>query len=145
MINIPVDSYPCSDIDVPIPDEKFGTLIFRTTWTIGQLPTWTLDILDENENNIIVGMNVLPGADNIIKGQASTLDEFRLIVRIPDDLNPTALEIMGRELWPVLLERGDRNPVYRGDPLMENIAPLAPYWARYHDRAAEQVTEDADY
>jgi hypothetical protein len=128
MIAIPVDSYPCSSSDLIVPDERFGALVFRTTWTDGQIPTWTLDILKENGEYVLMGLNVLPGADNIIKGQASLLDTLKMIVLIQADLDPRQQEIMGRELFPLILELSDRNPVARGDPLLENIVPLPVYW-----------------
>jgi hypothetical protein len=88
-----------------------------------------MDIADEAGNPVLSGINVVPGADNVIKGQASLLADFRLIVQMQPDLNPGALDIMGRELFPSLLVQGENNPVGHGDPLMENIVPLDPVWA----------------
>jgi hypothetical protein len=145
MINLPVDNYPCSDADVIVPDEEYGVLNVTTSWTDGQVPTWTMDIADEAGNPVLSGINVVPGADNVIKGNASVLGDFRMIVEMQPDLNPGALEIMGRELFPSLLVSGDENPVGHGDPLMENIVPLDPVWGGSMRRRAKLNGESALY
>jgi hypothetical protein len=140
MISLPVDNYPCSDADVMVPDEEYGVLNVTTTWTDGQVPTWTMDIADEAGNPVLSGINVVPGADNVIKGNASVLGDFRMIVEMQPDLNPGALEIMGRELFPSLLVSGDENPVGHGDPLMENIVPLDTVWGGSMSRSSNVQT-----
>lgn len=93
------------------------TLVLRTYWTTGQKPTWTMDISDFDGNQLINGINLVPGAENVLKGQGDILNGFQMFLyqTAPDYTSDNAL---GTTLFCWIFSPDEEHFSFIGDPLI---------------------------
>ena len=93
-------------------------LTFRTYYSSGQQDLWLLDIYDYDGNPLIVGIAILPGSDNVIKGHGDTLNGFQLYVLNMDTLPVGDVKALGESLHLIAYAPGEENAYQNGDPLL---------------------------
>lgn len=89
----------------------------RTYYSDGQTPMWLLDIMDAEQNPLIMGLKLVPGSENIIKGHGDKMEGYQLYVYL-DYGSPGDTEALGDTLRLVLYYPGEENLFDVGDPLM---------------------------
>lgn len=115
MIVVPLTSDGARRVTIEIGGRR---ILFRTYFTDGQEKQWLLDLYDNNdEQPLITGLALVPGADNIIKGHGDVLEGFQLYVLAWDD-NPTDEEALGETVQLIMYAPGEPNVFIPGDPLM---------------------------
>ena len=92
-------------------------ITFRTYFSDGQENQWLLDLYDEDDTPLIVGISLQPGSNNVIKGQGDILYGFQLYVLAMDD-DPTAPNAPGNTLFLLMYAPGEENLYSPGDPLL---------------------------
>lgn len=99
----------------------------RTYYIDGQDSAWLLDIADSAEQPLITGLKLVPGSENILKGQGDKMEGYQLFVYLASG-EPGALEAPGNTLRLLLYNPGEENWFSVGDPLLNteyNKSPLA--------------------
>lgn len=89
----------------------------RTYYSDGQTPMWLLDIMDAEQNPLIMGLKLVPGSENIIKGHGDKMAGYQLYVYLEHG-EPGAVEALGDTLFLVLYYPGEENLFSVGDPLL---------------------------
>ena len=56
------------------------TYNFRSYYVLGQKKKWLLDIRDANDEPLVLGMPIIPGAINAVKGYGNILDGVNALV-----------------------------------------------------------------
>ena len=92
--------------------------VFRTYWTTGQESIWLLDIFDINEEPLMVGLAILPGSDNILKGHGDTMKGYQLFVLAMDN-KPGDPEALSNTVLLIMYSPGEENWFMPGDPLID--------------------------
>lgn len=90
---------------------------FRTYYTVGEEPLWLLDIYDAAGNVLLTGLSLVPGSDNILKGQGDKLEGYQLYVLLTED-NAGDMDALGKYLQLILYNPGEENLYITPDPLM---------------------------
>jgi len=71
MIKLPVDNTPCKSFSV---NTDVGVFRFRTYWN-NLLSTWFIDIIGTDNQNVVSGIALLTGINNLVAGTG--LDELK--------------------------------------------------------------------
>ena len=92
-------------------------ILFRTYYSAGQEGQWLLDLYDTDNTPLITGIALVPGSDNVIKGQGDILNGYQLYVLTFTEYykRPDAL---GNSLILLMYAPGEENLYQTGDPLM---------------------------
>lgn len=94
------------------------TYNFRTYYVTGFKNFWLMDIFDENNRPLEVGIKIVPGSTNVVKGQGSVFyGEQALVSLVSGDVNGE--ESLGEGvpgLWVTWFLPGEQNFVVNGDP-----------------------------
>lgn len=98
-------------------DTGADLLSLRTYYSDGEQSYWLLDIHDINENPLITGIALVPGADNILKSQGDILEGYQLYIRLSEN-KASDLDALGKYLHLILYLPGEENPHKSDDPLM---------------------------
>lgn len=114
MLLLPVDSTGARVITV---NTGYDILSFRTYYMAGEEPLWLCDIYDAAGNELITGLALVPGSDNILKGQGDKLEKYQLYVLLTDN-QPGDLDALGKYLQLILYLPGEVNDNIPGDPLL---------------------------
>ncbi len=115
-------------VEIPLSPagERFVTVnvgpeifIFRTYYTYGADSHWLLDIRNSQNQPLISGINLVRGADNLLKGRGDTLEGYQLYLVVhrgsEKDLNAP-----GNTMALIWFNPGEVNPFLPQDP-METI------------------------
>ena len=115
-------------VEIPLSPagERFVTVnvgpeifIFRTYCTYGADSHWLLDIRNSQNQPLISGINLVRGADNLLKGRGDTLEGYQLYLVVhrgsEKDLNAP-----GNTMALIWFNPGEVNPFLPQDP-METI------------------------
>ena len=116
MIELPVNSAGARRVRVNT-GAGGGVFTFRTHYSYGQNQMWLLDIIDAGGNLLAGSLPLVPGSDNILKGQGDVLEGYQLYVFLEegrDGGNPEALGVTLRLVW---YNPGEENLYQTGDPL----------------------------
>lgn len=111
---IPVNNDGARRVTVEISEQR---LTFRTYFSTGQANMWLLDIYDNDAAPLIVGINLVPGSDNVLKGHGDVLNGFQLYVLTFDD-HYTAPTALGTTVGLIMYAPGEENLFSPGDPLL---------------------------
>lgn len=112
-------------IQVDLPSVQ---LKLRTYYSVGQQPMWLLDLLDGNDAPLITGIALVPGSDNVIKGQGDILYGHQLYVLTltEEEISYTDPGALGNTLVLLLYLPGEENLYKVGDPLL-TLPPIEFY------------------
>lgn len=94
-----------------------ATLVLRTYWTTGQTPTWTMDISDFDGINLINGINLVTGAENVLKGQGDILNGWQMYL-YQTAADYTSSNALGNTLFCWIYSPGEEHFSLVGDPLI---------------------------
>ena len=90
---------------------------FRTYYSVGQENYWLLDVFNENGDNLITGLALVPGSDNLLKGQGDAMEGYQLYALLLDN-NAGDLNALGNGLQLIFYFPGEENLYRTGDPLL---------------------------
>ena len=112
-VTIPVTAAGSRRVRVAIGPKFFE---FHTYYVSGQSRHWLLDIHDDSGNPLIVGINLVPGVDNLLKGRGNVLrgHQLHVLAKKGTETNPEALGNTMTLLWFL---PGEENPFTPGDPM----------------------------
>lgn len=113
-VAIPVTNDGARRVTVELAGQR---LTFRTYFSTGQKSMWLLDVYNDENVQLIAGINLVPGSDNVLKGHGDTLDGYQLYVLTMDENYnlPTAL---GSTVILMMYVPGEENLYSTGDPLL---------------------------
>lgn len=92
-------------------------LSFKSYFTAGQKNNWLLDIRDGNLNPLLSGVTLVPGSDNVLKGQGDNLAGYQLYVHLDEQADPGDPNGLGLYLRLVLYNPEEENLYKNGDPI----------------------------
>ena len=115
-VEIPVTPAGDRAVTVNVGPDVF---MFRTYFVSGQDDHWLLDIRDGQGRELISGINLAPGIDNLLKGRGDALDGYQLVVLAGTGTEKN-MDAPGTTMFLVWFNPGEKNPFVTLDP-METI------------------------
>ena len=111
---IPFTSEGSRTIDVALGNNMFRMRTYYLPYT----KTWLMDIMDQEDNPIVMGISLNVGVDNLVKGKAKIFQNqtIRCIkVAGSDDSLPDSL---GKNLFVVYYPEGETPPILWEDKML---------------------------
>lgn len=104
-----------------VEDTGGGVFRFRTYFVSGEMDGWYLDIRTATGDPLLLGIRIVPGCPNLLKGQGDTFKDVQLTVAV---LNGTETEAkyLGDGVYLYWMNPGDANPFQIGDPMIDIAA-----------------------
>jgi hypothetical protein len=111
-----------------------GLYSFRSYFSMGIYDGWFVDIADSVGTDLLLGIRVVPGCPNLLKGQGDRFPGRQLACVVLSG-RETAPDALGNGTYLVWFNPGEVNPFVIGDPLLE-----IPYdqWA-FHQAATNRL------
>jgi len=113
MIQLPLAANPASRVTV---DTGNGVFIFATYW-MQVNKTWLMDILDSNANLLLSGIALLPGIDNLLKGQGELFKNIVMQVQCTNGTSNATADSLGNTAQVLWFTSSEINPIVYKDPL----------------------------
>lgn len=113
MITLPVNSSGARLFSVNTGTDIFA---FRTYYTAGETPLWLMDIYDGDGVELLTGLALVPGSDNLLKGHGDKLEGCQLYVLLLEN-EQGDMDALGKYLQLIWYNPGEENLVSSGDPL----------------------------
>lgn len=89
---------------------------FRTYFVLGADRHWLLDIQDGQGQPLILGINLVSGADNLLKGMGDTLEGYQLYLHVESGSEKDE-EALGNTMMLVWFNPEEKNPFTPRDPM----------------------------
>lgn len=114
-IVLPLDASGNREIMISTPD---WTYLFRTYYSDGPEPGWFMDIRDVQRNPLRLGLRIVTGAANSLKGLGETLKNDQMV---PVTLSGgyAGTNALGNTAQVVWYGQGETNPYPLGDPMID--------------------------
>jgi hypothetical protein len=110
---LPLNSQGSRTVRVPLSQ---STVVQLRTKYMPKANQWVLDILNEDETPILLGIVLYPGLHNLLKGQGQIFKGYKLVVVAMSGTN-SAPDSLGNSAFALWYGRGEESPFKPGDPL----------------------------
>lgn len=90
--------------------------IFRTYFTYGADSHWLLDIRNSQNQPLVSGINLVRGADNLLKGRGDTLEGYQLYLVVHSG-SEKDLNAPGNSMALIWFNPNEINPFFAQDPM----------------------------
>lgn len=113
---IPFTNDGCRTIDIALGDNMFR---LRTTY-LPYTKTWVLDIMDQEDNPIIMGIALNTGVDNIVKGKSKIFQNQTIRCISLDGTENNTPESLGNSCVVLYYPEGEEVPQLWKDKMLED-------------------------
>lgn len=113
---IPFTNDGCRTIDVALGENMFR---FRTYY-LPYIRRWIMDIMDQNNNPIVVGICLNVGVDNLVKGKAKIFEGQTLRCVSIDGTENDTPNSLGNSCFVLYYPVGEKPPIMWKDKMLES-------------------------
>ena len=111
----PLTNAGCRTIDVDL-----GENMFRIrTYYLPHIRRWIMDIMDQQDNPIVVGICLNVGVDNLVKGKAKIFEGQTIRCVSVDDSENDTPESLGTKCFVIYYPKGETPPIMWKDKMLE--------------------------
>lgn len=111
---IPLTNDGCRSIEIKLGEKNYKL----ETYYMPFIKCWLLDIYDDEDNPIILGINLKPGIQNLVRGLSEFFEEQAMMVVTTDGGNNDTPESMGNTAFLLYFAKGDKLPQLYEDKLL---------------------------
>ena len=112
---IPFTNDGCRTIDIALGDNMFRMRTYFLPYT----KTWVLDIMDQEDNPIVMGIALNTGVDNLVKGKAKIFEDQTIRCISLDGTENNTPNSLGTSCVVVYFPVGETPPQLWKDKMLE--------------------------
>ena len=90
--------------------ELGGKIYILESYYLPKTKSWLLDIYDINENPILLGIKLIPGIDNLVKGKTIEFDDQGLQIQTIDGGENNTPDSLGTTAFLIYYAKGETIP-----------------------------------
>lgn len=103
------------------------TYNFRSYYVVGQKRKWLLDIRDANDEPLVLGMPIVPGCINSVKGNGNILDGVNVVVFVSEEDLVNNESALGNGLTVFWFPAGDKDYQLQNEDPMDDVGATFGY------------------